>query len=155
MWGYRDYPKAVSPEGQTAGRAMHRHGDEARLPLRRSKPGPVAKLDPMNMADLVSDTVAPAALTSRWPNRYSSLGEGFFTALPAEPLPDPHWVATSDACAALLGLPADWATRADLNALEVFSGHATWPGMRALATDRKSTRLNSSHIQKSRMPSSA
>ena len=66
-----------------------------------------------------------------WPNRFLGLGESFFTALPAEPLPDPHWVATSADCAALLGLPADWA---DARALEVFSGNATWPGMQPLAS---------------------
>ena len=89
------------------------------------------------MAEFVNDPAAPAGLavpTSGWPNRYRSLGDSFFTALPAERLPDPHWVATSDDCAALLGLPADWATRADLNALEVFSGNATWPGMQPLAS---------------------
>ena len=66
-----------------------------------------------------------------WPNRFLGLGESFFTALPAEPLPDPHWVAISADCAALLGLPADWA---DARALEVFSGNATWPGMQPLAS---------------------
>ncbi|MEP6875646.1 MAG: protein adenylyltransferase SelO [Burkholderiales bacterium] len=66
-----------------------------------------------------------------WPNRFVELGESFYTALPAEPLPDPHWVATSADCAAMLGLPADWA---DAQALQVFSGNATWPGMRPLAS---------------------
>ena len=69
-----------------------------------------------------------------WPNRFRSLGESFFTALPAESLPEPHWVASSDDCAALLGLPPDWATRPELDALEVFSGNRTWPEMQPLAT---------------------
>ena len=64
-----------------------------------------------------------------WPNRFLGLGESFFTALPAQALPDPHWVATSPDCAALLGLPSDWA---DAQALQVFSGNATWPGMQPL-----------------------
>jgi uncharacterized protein YdiU (UPF0061 family) len=69
-----------------------------------------------------------------WPNRFLSLGPEFYTALPAQPLPDSHWVATSAECAQLLGLPEDWATRADLNALAVFSGNALWPGMQTLAS---------------------
>ena len=72
-----------------------------------------------------------ADVTLAWPNRFLGLGESFFTALPAQALPDPHWVATSPACAALLGLPSDWA---DAQALQVFSGNATWPGMQPLAS---------------------
>ena len=69
-----------------------------------------------------------------WPNRFHALGPEFHTELPAQGLPEPHWVATSADCAALLGLPADWATRPELNALQVFSGNALWPGMRTLAS---------------------
>ena len=68
-----------------------------------------------------------------WSNRYHGLGESFFTSLPAEPVPEPHWVATSPDCAALLGLPDDWAERPDWQALQVFSGNAIWPGMTPLA----------------------
>ncbi|QPF72888.1 YdiU family protein [Roseateles sp. DAIF2] len=66
-----------------------------------------------------------------WPNRFAGLGGDFFTELPARGLPYPHWVATSPACAALLGWPADWANDA---ALQVLSGNAVWPGMRPLAS---------------------
>jgi len=66
-----------------------------------------------------------------WSNRFRELGPSFYTELPATPLPDPHWVATSAACAADLGLPADWA---DDTALQVFSGGALWPGMAPLAS---------------------
>ena len=69
-----------------------------------------------------------------WPNRFLGLGREHYTELAAQPLPDPHWVATSDDCARLLGLPSDWAERAELNALQVFSGNALWPGMRPLAS---------------------
>ena len=68
----------------------------------------------------------------RWSNRFAMLGEAFFTALPPEPLPAPHWVARSEACAADLGLPADWWRRD--GALDVFSGNALWPGMQPLAS---------------------
>ena len=67
-----------------------------------------------------------------WPNRFAALGPDFYTELPAQGLPDPHWVATSPGCAALLGWPADWAARD--GALGVFSGNTTWPGMRPLAS---------------------
>jgi uncharacterized protein YdiU (UPF0061 family) len=58
----------------------------------------------------------------------------FGTELTSQPFPEPHWVAASADCAALLGWPADWATRADWHALEVFTGQATWQGMRPWAT---------------------
>ncbi|MFN3304604.1 MAG: protein adenylyltransferase SelO [Roseateles sp.] len=67
-----------------------------------------------------------------WTNRFAALGPDFFTELPAQGLPDPHWVAHSPACAELLGWPADWPTRHD--ALAVFAGNAAWPGMRPLAS---------------------
>ena len=79
--------------------------------------------------------LAPAGVPapSHWSNRWAALGPAFHTSLPAQPLPQPHWVATSDDCAAALGWPKDWARRADFNALQVFSGHALWPGMCSLA----------------------
>ena len=69
-----------------------------------------------------------------WSNRFHALGPSFYTELGAEALPDPHWVAVSEGCAQLLGLPGDWWQREDWRALQVFSGHAAWPGMRSLAS---------------------
>jgi serine/tyrosine/threonine adenylyltransferase len=69
-----------------------------------------------------------------WSNRFHALGPNFYTELEAEALPDPHWVAVSDGCAQLLGLPGDWWQREDWRALQVFSGDAPWPGMRSLAS---------------------
>jgi serine/tyrosine/threonine adenylyltransferase len=83
---------------------------------------------------LVENRPADAAPQRVWNNRFHGLGEGFFTPMPPEPMPNPHWVATSPSCAALLDLPTDWAQRADLNALDVFSGNALWPAMRPLAS---------------------
>ncbi|MES2991832.1 MAG: YdiU family protein [Pseudomonadota bacterium] len=82
----------------------------------------------------MDDIAAAPHATASWPNRFHALGDAFFTALLAEPLPDPHWVATSAPCAALLGLPPDWTRRADLDALHVLSGQGRWPGMSPLAT---------------------
>ncbi|HXD04708.1 MAG TPA: YdiU family protein [Burkholderiaceae bacterium] len=71
---------------------------------------------------------------SRWINRYAALGDAAYSSPPAQAIPSPHWVATSDAAAQLLGWPADWHERADWRALEVFSGAAQWEGMQPLAT---------------------
>jgi uncharacterized protein YdiU (UPF0061 family) len=68
----------------------------------------------------------------QWINHYAALGEAFHTRLPAQGLPEPRWVATSDAAAQELGWPQDWWARPD--ALPVFSGNALWPGMDPLAT---------------------
>jgi uncharacterized protein YdiU (UPF0061 family) len=72
--------------------------------------------------------------TIAWPNRFRALGDAFFTELAAEGLPDPHWVAVSEDCASLLGLPADWQTRPSLDALNVFSGNTLMAGMQTLAS---------------------
>ena len=68
----------------------------------------------------------------RWTNRFASLGAEFFTERPAQGLPNPHWVAASPACAALLGWPDDW--QASSTALAAFSGNTPWPGMQPLAS---------------------
>jgi uncharacterized protein YdiU (UPF0061 family) len=57
------------------------------------------------------------------------------TELPAQPFPEPHWVATSaDWRRAGLGPAARLGHAARLGALDVFTGRATWPGTRPLAT---------------------
>ena len=87
------------------------------------------------MSAVLQPAVSETPLTAlTWLNRYATLGEAFYTRLPAQPFPAPYWVATSPSCAALLGLPADWWQRPELNAIAVFSGNAVWPGMDALAT---------------------
>lgn len=70
----------------------------------------------------------------RWINRYAALGSDFHTALPAQPLPEPTWVAASDAAARWLGWPSDWWAQPDLQATQVFSGNALWQGMEPVAT---------------------
>ena len=70
----------------------------------------------------------------RWTHRYAALGPAFHTRLAAQPLPQPHWVATSDSAAASLGWPADWADRPEGRALDVLSGGAPWDGADPLAT---------------------
>ncbi len=86
----------------------------------------------MNTAALAAELAGPD--TIHWTNHFLTLGDAFFTRLQAKPLPDPHWVATSPACAALLGWPEDWASNPRWNALQVLSGNATWAGMAPLAS---------------------
>ncbi|WP_374674295.1 YdiU family protein [Ideonella sp.] len=80
---------------------------------------------------------APAALP--WTHRFATLGPAFFTEMSPAGLPEPHWVAWSDDCAAALGWPAGWREPGFPGpgappALDVFSGRALWPGMRPLAS---------------------
>jgi uncharacterized protein YdiU (UPF0061 family) len=63
--------------------------------------------------------------------RFATLGEDFFTELPATGMSDPYWVAQSADCASLLGLRDDWADGA---ALALFSGNAAWPAGPSRAT---------------------
>ena len=137
---YRDYPEGLSRGGQRV-ETPERHGRRgvfrAALTLRPRGPGAPDRLPPMTPAFAPSDVAAATAVggpAGLWTNRFKSLGDTFFTHLSAEPLPAPHWVATSEDCARLLGWPADWASRADWNALGVLSGNAVWPGMQPLAS---------------------
>jgi len=98
------------------------------------------------MTDTDRTTVGgPAA--AQWINRFARFADApvpddaapharpiFGTELSADRFPEPHWVATSADCAALLGFPADWSERPDWNALAVLTGAATWPGTRPMAT---------------------
>ena len=109
------------------------------------------------MTDIVSPAPAVAAAAgpdaSHWINRFARFTDAvpdvrrddetapvavrrhtYGTDLPAQPFPEPRWVATSDDCAALLSWPADWATRDDWRAIDALTGRATWPGMQPMAT---------------------
>ena len=75
---------------------------------------------------------------------------------------NPFLYALSNCFQSMLGAKVDFGKpsikrtddyRADVSGAIEFSGDAS--GAVVFALDRKSTRLNSSHIQKSRMPSSA
>ncbi len=79
-----------------------------------------------------SPPAAQALPELQYTHRFANLGSRFYTELPAQGLPDPHWVATSPSCAELLGWSQDWTQNS--GALEVFSGGALWPGMRPLAS---------------------
>ncbi|MDI4633937.1 YdiU family protein [Pelomonas sp. V22] len=69
--------------------------------------------------------VFPGLALSRSALGYSRLGPDFLTELAPEPAPEPHWVAHSEACAALLGLGASWQTP---EALALLSGNGPEPG---------------------------
>jgi serine/tyrosine/threonine adenylyltransferase len=85
-------------------------------------------------ADIRPAVDAAVEPSLRWSNRFRTLGSDFYTSLAAQPLPAPHWIATSAGCAEALGLPPDWTTRADWRSLDVMSGNAVWPGMEPLAS---------------------
>ena len=70
--------------------------------------------------------------TDRWRNGFASLGPAFYTRLQPTPLPDPYWVATSDAVAHLLDLPAGW-LQTDA-ALQALTGNRNLPGSQPLAS---------------------
>jgi uncharacterized protein YdiU (UPF0061 family) len=67
-----------------------------------------------------------------WTNRLTSLGRDFYTPWQATPLPEPTWVAWSDALALELGWPADW--RESPGLLAILAGNQPWPGSEPLAT---------------------
>ncbi len=83
------------------------------------------------MVAVLDNAKALALQEKRWPNRFAALGDTFFTTLPTQGLPDPHWVAWSPSCAKLLGLAEQ---AGDAHSLQVFSGNALAPGMRSLAS---------------------
>ncbi|MBC7993563.1 MAG: YdiU family protein [Rhizobacter sp.] len=83
------------------------------------------------MAAVFDDAQALALQGKRWPNRFAALGDTFFTPLPTQGLPNPHWVAWSPSCATLLGLTEQ---ARDERSLQVFSGNALTPGMHSLAS---------------------
>ncbi|MEX8503336.1 MAG: YdiU family protein [Leptothrix ochracea] len=68
----------------------------------------------------------------RWLERHAALGDALAVPCSAQGLPQPTWVATSDAVAEQLGWPIDWWQHP--SALAVFSGSDQWPGMHPVAT---------------------
>jgi serine/tyrosine/threonine adenylyltransferase len=95
------------------------------MSLKRQPRKPLATLPAM-----IPTPFHPSALP--WLNRYAALGRPFAHHQPGQALPDPRWIATSDAAAADLGWPADWWTQP--GALAAFSAGTAWPGMQTAAT---------------------
>jgi uncharacterized protein YdiU (UPF0061 family) len=67
-----------------------------------------------------------------WRNRFTQLGESFYTRLQPQALPDPYWVSRNPAVARELGLEPQW-FESDA-ALEVFTGNSIAPGAQPLAS---------------------
>lgn len=67
-----------------------------------------------------------------WRNSFARLGADFFTRLQPTALPEPYWVARSEAMVRGLGLDPDWVRSAQ--ALEIFTGNALPPGAEPLAS---------------------
>ena len=85
----------------------------------------------------------PAAATPAWRHRFLSVGDATDTRIAAQPLPEPHRVATRADCAALRGLPADWARRPDGQTLDDCSRGVAWPGTLPLASVSSGRRVRS------------
>ena len=67
-----------------------------------------------------------------WRNRFTQLGESFYTRLQPQALPAPYWVSRNRAVARELGLDSAWLESA--NALELFTGNRIAPGSEPLAS---------------------
>ena len=67
-----------------------------------------------------------------WRNRFTQLGESFYTRLQPQALPTPYWISRNQILASELGLTQDWF--ASETALNVFTGNAVPPGADPLAS---------------------
>src|SRR5688500_1046236 len=76
---------------------------------------------------------SPTVLAPRWrePGFMRGLGPAYWTALPAQPLPEVHWVARSQSLADELGV-SDWLRTEQ--ALQVLAGNAPAQDVAPLAT---------------------
>jgi uncharacterized protein YdiU (UPF0061 family) len=77
-------------------------------------------------------TGLPVSRPPRWRAALSALGADFYTCLPPQPLPDPHWISRNHALARELGLDPQWL--ASDEALRGFAGAAVLPGSEPLAS---------------------
>ena len=68
----------------------------------------------------------------RWDNRFTQLGEGFYTRVQPQALPDPFWISRNQAVARELGLEAAWFESGE--ALFAFTGNQVLPGSEPLAS---------------------
>jgi uncharacterized protein YdiU (UPF0061 family) len=80
------------------------------------------------------DSVRPDFLATglRWTPPLAELGSAFYTALPPQALPQPHWISRNAALARELGLDEAWL--ASEQALMAFSGSAVLPGSQPVAS---------------------
>ncbi len=67
-----------------------------------------------------------------WIHRLTELGRDFYTPWQPTPLPEPCWVAWSDALAHELGWSSDWRNHPGM--LDILAGNQPWPGSAPLAS---------------------
>jgi uncharacterized protein YdiU (UPF0061 family) len=102
-------------------------------PSARGRAAPGDNAHVVNALDSIPPTAEASAPTLPWrPASFlQALGPAYGTALSAQPLPAPRWVARSDALAAQMGL-TDWVTGDE--ALQVLSGNGALRGAAPFAS---------------------
>jgi serine/tyrosine/threonine adenylyltransferase len=85
----------------------------------------------MTIADPTSPLTSPDNLLP-WRNRFTQLGESFYTRLQPQALPDPYWISRNKAVARELGIEESWFESQDV--LEAFAGSGVLPGSQPLAS---------------------
>ena len=83
------------------------------------------------MGDNLAMTPSPLPAVP-WHNRFTQLGEKFYTRLQPQALPAPYWISHNQAVARELGLDASWFESQE--ALQAFSGSGVLPGSEPLAS---------------------
>jgi len=78
------------------------------------------------------DTTDTEPLNLNWINRFTHLGDTFYTRLHPTPLPQAHWVSCNDELAKSIGLPHKWNQTPGV--LEALSGCAVLDGSEPLAS---------------------
>ena len=81
---------------------------------------------------LAGAELRPHELGLRWRHGFADLGDAFHTRLPPIALPEPYWVARSEAMARELGLADEWWRSHE--ALEAFAGNRPLAGSQPLAS---------------------
>lgn len=73
-----------------------------------------------------------SAIRLAWRNRFTQLGDGFYTRLQPQPLPDPYWISRNTTLAGELGLDQSWLETQ--SALDLFTGNIVAEGSEPLAS---------------------
>ncbi len=81
---------------------------------------------------LQTDNPKTSQMNLSWNNRFTDLGESFYTRLQPQALPAPYWISRNQAVARELGLEQNWFE--SKTALDAFTGNSVLPGTDPLAS---------------------